>query len=490
MGASTVRPLNIKEVAVWHDEADVVVVGFGCAGASAAIGAREVGASAVIVERTGGWGGASAMSGGEIYMGGGTPVQTACGFEDSPENMLRFLTAATGPDADQAKLELYCHSSVDHFGWLVQCGVEFKHSFYAEPCWEPPTDDGLMFTGGENAYPFNEIAEPAPRGHIPRVPDKQPGERAAGLVLMTHLAKTVEDLGVSVRYNTISSRLIVTDDGRVVGVEATEFGERRSIRAHQGVVLAAGGFAYNEAMLGQHVPRFVGHEKVGPDTDDGGGIQMGLALGAAVRHMDAGQTAFPADPQLLYRSLLLNGRGQRFMNEDGYPGRVGQTALLTQGGATLMLYDDEINEQLFEAAGYRTTPTWVSDDLHELETLSGLPSGSLTATVDVFNRHAESGLDPLCHKAPQWLKPLSAPYGLLDLRSAPFRVFTTGGLSTSVDGEVRHVDGDLIAGLYAAGRTSSGVPAWGYLSGTSLGDGTFFGRRAGRAAGSQPSTAV
>jgi 3-oxo-5alpha-steroid 4-dehydrogenase len=106
----------------------------------------------------------------------------------------------------------------------------------------------------------------------------------------------------------------------------------------------------------------------------------------------------------------------------------------------------------------------------------------LTATVQQFNTAAADGEDPMCHKAARWLRPLTPPYGVLDLRGAAFFVFTTGGLHTSVRGEVLSLDGDPIPGLFAAGRTTSGVPAWGYCSGTSLGDATFFGRRAGQAA--------
>lgn len=473
------------DVTSWDLEADVVIVGYGCAGASAAIGATEVGADVIVLDRSGGWGGASAMAGGEIYMGGGTPIQQACGFEDTPEEMYKFLVAATGPDPDLAKLALYCERSVEHFNWLVQCGVPFKPSFYAAPCWEPPTDDGLVYSGGENAYPFNEIARPAPRGHVPQMSDKRSGERSAGWMLMKHLTATAEQNQTQIAYNMLSQRLVVASDGTVVGVEATEFGTRKLVHARRGVVLAAGGFVYNDEMLARHAPHFVGRNKVGTDTDDGRGIRMGLSVGAAVRHMDAGQTSIGVDPQLLFRSLLLNTHGHRFINEDTYPGRVGQTALFKQGGQTFMLYDDEINETMKAVAGYAPTATWVTEDLGELEREMGVPEGVLVATVEMYNKHAENGQDPVCHKAAKWLKPLRPPYGMIDMRQGSYAVFTTGGLSTTVDGEVRHIDGEEILGLYAAGRTSSGIPAWGYLSGTSLADGTFFGRRAGRAAGSR-----
>ncbi len=87
----------------------------------------------------------------------------------------------------------------------------------------------------------------------------------------------------------------------------------------------------------------------------------------------------------------------------------------------------------------------------------------------------------MLHKKAEWLKPIGTPVGAIDLR-ASCAGFTLGGLQTTLDSEVLHVSGEPIPGLYAAGRCTAGVAAWGYASGISLGDGSFYGRRAGRAA--------
>ena len=100
----TTQPGRAQLVRSWDAVADVVVLGFGCAGAAAAIAAAQVGGEVLLVERSGGAGGASALSGGWIYLGGGTPVQRACGFSDSAEEMERFLLVALGPEADEAKI--------------------------------------------------------------------------------------------------------------------------------------------------------------------------------------------------------------------------------------------------------------------------------------------------------------------------------------------------------------------------------------------------
>jgi hypothetical protein len=106
--AAPLAPRAIADVPSWEAEADVVIVGYGCAGASAAIEARQAGADVLVVERATAGGGASAMAGGEIYLGGGTAVQKACGFDDTPEAMYAYLMAATGPGPNQAKVEVYC----------------------------------------------------------------------------------------------------------------------------------------------------------------------------------------------------------------------------------------------------------------------------------------------------------------------------------------------------------------------------------------------
>ena len=120
----------------------------------------------------------------------------------------------------------------------------------------------------------------------------------------------------------------------------------------------------------------------------------------------------------------------------------------------------------------------------------GLPAGSLQATVDLYNRHAAAGEDPLFHKGPAWVRPLVPPIGAVDLRigAAPYAPFTLGGLETTVSGEVLDLAGAAIPGLFAAGRTTAGVCSFGYASGLSIGDSTMFGRFAGASAAAAPAS--
>lgn len=464
---------------------DVLVVGYGCAGASAALEAARAGASVRVVERFSGPGGTSALSGGELYLGGGTPVQQACGFQDTPEAMAAFLRAALGPAVDEDKLAAYVQDSVEHYGWLVECGVPFVPSLYDAPTWMPPTDDGLMWLG-ERSWPFHELAAPAPRGHRPAT------GHFGGWLLMDRLAAATAAAGATAVFDTTVDRLVVEQDGAVVGVQGRQYGEAVTHLARS-VVLTTGGFVDDDTMLAEHAPALLGKDKVSCGGEDGSGIRMAQALGAAVRHMSAGQVGFHAVPALMARGLVVDRHGHRFMNEDTYPGRIGQAALFTRDLDCWVILDEEGFEQVPEAERWGVQPHHVAGTVAELEALVDMPAGSLQDTVGQYNAAAARGEDPWFHKDRRWLRPLRAPFTAIDPRRS-FRgpndpplgpgaaVFTLGGLATDVDGHVLDQDGQPLPGLLAAGRATSGLAAWGYISGTSLGDGTFFGRRAGRTA--------
>ncbi|MFI7524063.1 FAD-dependent oxidoreductase [Nocardia salmonicida] len=482
---ASVRPQRADGVTTWDFEADVVIAGYGVAGAAAAIEAARAGADVLVLERTGGWGGAAALSGGFIYLGGGTPLQRALGFEDNPENMAAFLVAALGPGADKAKITDYCHGSVEHFEWLVDQGVSFKEEFWGEPGWEPPFDAGLMYSGGENAAPLNNIATPAPRGHLPRPPVGDTGDKGRGYMLMKPLTDTAESLGVRAEYDLRIQRLIVDDSDRVVGVVAKRFGALLNIRARQGVVLATGSFAYQHTMIEAYAPRLIGRPAAAIEEHDGIGIRIAQAIGADLAHMDATEVAFLADPQTLARGILVNARGQRYIPEDTYPGRIGHATLIQQDNQAYLVIDESALEQAYASEtstpSFRRPPDWAAESAAELESEMGFPAGALQSTIETYNRHAEHGMDPLLGKKPEWVRPIGTPLGAFDLRGHTAG-FTLGGLRTDLDSRVLHIDGDPIPGLFAAGRCTSGICAGGYASGTSLGDGSFYGRRAGRAA--------
>ena len=95
-------------------------------------------------------------------MGGGTPVQEACGYHDTRRRHVHVPHGRVRPGADEAKVRVFCAESVAHFHWLEAHGVPFKRSFYPEPSMEAPTDDCLVFSGGEDAYPFDRADAAGP----------------------------------------------------------------------------------------------------------------------------------------------------------------------------------------------------------------------------------------------------------------------------------------------------------------------------------------
>ncbi|WP_406385436.1 FAD-binding protein [Streptomyces sp. NBC_01618] len=160
-----------------------------------------------------------------------------------------------------------------------------------------------------------------------------------------------------------------------------------------------------------------------------------------------------------------------------------------------MIVDEEGYESVPEAERWGVLPQFVGETLAELEEELGMPAGALESTVGTYNRYAEEGQDSYFHKDARWLRPLQGPFAAIDPRlgfnpgesgntgaGTGVAGFTLGGLRTTVDGAVLDVSGTAVPGLFAAGRAASGIHGEGYISGTSLGDGTFFGRRAGVAA--------
>lgn len=474
--ASRIRPA--AEIQKYDLEADVVVVGLGAAGACAGIEACDAGSDVLVLERSSGGGGTSANSGGLIYMGGGTPVQHDCGFEDSVEEMFKFLMYASAPAACEEKIRPFCEESVAHFHWLEAQGVPFKRSFWEEPGMEPPTDDCLVYSGGENCHPFATVAKPAPRAH------KAQARHAAGAFIMQNLLSTVGKRPLRVETDTGAETLVQDENGRVVGLIARTAGTERAIRARRGVVMTAGGFIMNDEMVARHCPVLAAcnHKNATPN-DDGRAIRMSQAAGAGLARMHMGEVALPITiPNRLGRGIFVNSHGQRFINEDTYYGHIGLAALMHQDGDAWLLVDNEIYERNFIGS----EPAFVEETVADIARVAGFPPGALEATVALYNEHAARSEDPIFHKRREFTKPLTeAPFALIDARTSGtiYATFTLGGVETLPGGEVVNPDGRSIPGLYAAGRTAALFCGLGYPgSGISLADATFFGRWAGRSA--------
>jgi 3-oxo-5alpha-steroid 4-dehydrogenase len=487
---SPTLPHRLSDVQQWHMEVDIAIVGFGGAGGCAALEAADTGAQVAIFEVASASGGSTALSSAEIYMGGngGTRVQKACGFEDSTEAMFTYMMMAAGPQADEAKIRNYCENSKAHFEWLLELGVPFKDSFHKTRAIMCLTDDGLLYTGSEKAYPFSEHAKPAPRGHNLYIEGDN-----GGPLFMKIVTENVEQRdNIQVEYEIRALTLIADDQNQVHGLVIRKDGQELNVRARKGVILCAGGFVMNEDMVSKYAPKLAaGTEPIGNPGDTGSGILMGMGVGAAAINMHEGFISLPYyPPASITGGILINDKGQRLINEDVYHARLGNAILNDTAErhyfiVTVQQYGDYEQMNFMGAQVVGTGET-----VEELEEELQLPEGCLQATVKQYNRFAEKGEDPLFHKAAEWLEPLQPPLVALDVtpgRGTFWPYFTLGGLDTLPTGEVLTADRQVIAGLYAAGRTACGIVrrAEGYSSGMSVGDATYSGRLAGQAAASK-----
>jgi succinate dehydrogenase/fumarate reductase flavoprotein subunit len=474
--------IRAADVPAWTDEADIVVVGFGMAGACAAIEARAAGARVLVLERGSGVNGTTTAAAGHFYLGGGTPVQIACGFEDTAQDMYDHLTAVT-PDPVPEKIRLYCDGSVDHFHWLEAHGVPFDRSYYPYKSVVQPTRECLIWTGNEKVWPYRDQARPAPRGHKVSFD----GEEGGGALAARILAAKAEELGSRALFDIRVRALIADETGRIVGVRATRFEEVLFFRAKKAVMLAAGGFGMNQGMVAEYVPDLAPPTYVqGGPNDDGASILLGMSAGGDIRNMEKPFITCPFyPPEQLLKGILVNKFGKRFVAEDSYHSRTAIISREQPDGIAYLIVDQSIfayprfaemmNQQLVD--GWETIP--------EMEAGLGLPAGSLVETMGAYNFHAEGGEDPEFHKYPDWIAPLTnGAYAAFDLSvgKAVYTGFTLGGLAVSVDAEVLTAGVDPVPGLYAAGACASNIAqdSRGYASGTCIGEASFFGRRGGR----------
>lgn len=479
VSAAPAMALPRSSVPAWDEQVDVLVAGSGAAGTCAAIEARRAGASVRVLEALAVPGGSSTLSGGVVYAGGGTSLQRALKVEDSPEAMFNYLLRAGMAPPPRQKLQLYCEQSPEHFDWLVAQGVPYSEKMTTAKGL-PMGDESLYYSGSELAWPARDMATPAPRGHVPGIAGMNGGRR-----MMQVLHGQLRAEGVEPLTRCQMERLVVETDGRVTGAVVTRDGQRNYLRARRGVVLACGGFIHNSAMLKQYAPQLSRCSVPwGGAGDLGQGINMGIGVGAAALRMHEGFAIAPIyPPEEAIAGILVNGAGQRFIAEDAYHGMIGHSIAYQQQGRAYLLTD-----QTSSYAGPQDNFPLLaqSSSIGGLAGQLKLPAGALQNSVAYYNRYAGKGQDPMFNKARAYVRPLQKPpFKAWDISvdRAFFPAHTFGGLATDVDAAVINSFGEAIPGLFAAGRNTAGIPTAPYLgSGLSVGDATFFGRRAGRAA--------
>jgi 3-oxo-5alpha-steroid 4-dehydrogenase len=524
---------------------DVVIVGFGGAGACAAIAAAERGARVLVVDRSVG-GGATTLSAGVVYAGGGTRYQRAAGFEDTPENMFDYLRQEVGDAVDDETLRRFCEESVQRLTWLERHGARFAAALSDDNTPYSTDEAFLYFSGNERAYPYRLSATPAPRGHRQVTKGMD-----SGRALYRALRRSAEGLGVQFLPLTHAEEVMMAD-GRVVGLRcrtvidcnplllqhywrtaglrdklmnwipvvarAVPTGAARLWRrttevllAAPNVILAAGGFTFNRDMLLRYAPAFSGITPLGTQTDDGSGILLGTGVGGATEHLESvAACRFPSAPTAMREGVAVGLSGERIANEDLYCSAHADIMVRRFGGRGFLILDSDMWKRARAQLADQTAPRErlqlsivFGAEHRKAATLTGLaaelgisPSG-LLATVAAYNAAAESGREDPAHKSPALCRPLRCgPYYGIDISIRPSLAYfvpgmTLGGLRVDgASGEVLDEAGSPIHGLYAAGRTAAGICTNSYVGGLSLADCVFSGVRAGEHAAVRSLTGI
>ena len=459
----------------WTHEADVVIVGLGGAGSAAAVEALENGSSVCVLELAGRGGGATMLSGGLLYMGG-TALQERLGVEDSTENMLAYLTKACGPSADPQMLKLFAETSPELFDWLEAHGVTFEGDVLAEGH-QVVAPEGIVlnYSGNERAKEYAEVAHPVPRGHSPN---------GGGMAVIEALDAIVDEQA-QVLYETRGTELVQDADGRVVGVlgEGSD-GTPVAVHALKGVVLSCGAFTFNDELLANNHPyALIMGVRTGIPADTGDGIIMGMRVGAATKSLGtlSLQKHFYRFGTMPF-GIAVDYRGLRYMNEEGYGSWTGRDIIKVSPDKGYIIGDSTIVDDLADAFGFDdTTPVAHADTIEELAELVGLDPVALGETVERYNGMVAAGEDRDFYKSTDYLKVIAGqPFYAWDNSAPTVSFHTLGGLKINADAQVLDLTGNVIPGLYAAGRTSSGIYGEYPGSGSSIADCLTFGRIAGR----------
>ena len=489
---------------LWDYETDVVVVGFGGAGAAAAWEAGTAGAEVIILEKEEKAGGSTNICGGLITIGGGNALQKAAGFEDTVENFYNYLVASLGQGTDEKELRVFAEKSPEMYTWLTEkIGVVFKSG--VNPLWpEPPNyEAGLTCTGDEYSNDYVGKAVPVYRtGWVES--ELKPGQKD-GSGFFQPLLRAVNAIpNVKVMYQTPGEELVYDHDlQRVIGVKAKQNDKDIMIKARKAVILTAGGFGNNKEMVKTYCPAFIDIPALGTGADTGDGIRMAQAVGAAVRNMHFAFSTINATSYFtqagcaggpLSQGILVNQLGVRFVAEDHYHSWLAEYMLQNQIPdkyiPSYAVFDSKIMEDVPEnlREGLKNLIQAEANSFEELAKALGTPEGVLENTIRFYNSCAAKGVDVLFNKRKQFITPIEKP-PFYAAAIKPSVMFTTGGLRINTDARVLSAaTGEPIKGLYSAGRNASNVIAQQYGgSGMSVASCFVFGRIAGQKAAAEPS---
>lgn len=507
----------------WDEEADVIIVGYGLAGAVAAIEAANRGARVIILEKSQYPGGCSILAGGMVL----------CARD--AEDAEKYLSATQGGRVDESLIHSFAQDLVNNEEYLRKLAKPYNATVKTTKAHEPgeKNDSGYIplgypFPGYQTFYRAGITSLPGFNG-FPWVQKLSP----AGVNLMKIVFDSVEDRSVKIMLSTPAARLVTDTGGAVIGVIAHQDEKEIALKAHRAVILACGGFEQNEWMLKQYV-QGTPFYSMAPLTHTGDGILMAQKVGAALWHMwhihgsygfkfDEFPIAFrtpfsgPRNPRRTMAWIVVDKFGARYMNE--YPPAPQDTA-----HRPMEVFDPDMpgysripSYIIFDEAGRKQGPIaqplaigghgyeWSRDNLPELArgwilkeaSISRLAARlketrdnegrmepeTLEATVSQWNDIVKEGKDPL-RRPPGTMMPIAVP---------PFYAAPVWPIISNTQGGPQHDErqqtidafGQPIPGLYTAGELGS---FWShvYLLAGNLGECLSSGLTAGVNAAGEP----
>ncbi len=520
-------------------EYDVIVVGSGAAGLSAALAAAHGGARVIVLEKSRWLGGTTAMSGAGTWVPGNHHMKAA-GIEDSPEETVRYIKGAAPPGWEESEEELWqvlAEQSAPMLRFLEdETPLRFELVNHPDPYADLPggrpfgrmvsTTPLSKFLLGRwwnrvrasvktQIFTYRELVDGVLKNPVRGALGMAPtllwrlltARVGAGNALVVGLVRGCLDKGCHIELEAPVHRLVMDGDA-VAGVEATVGGERRTIRAARGVVLATGGFDWNRDLMAKYFP---GLDLTGaPDTNTGDGQVMAAEVGAELAHMDQAlispatfttyegrRHAQPLLETYAPHVILVNRDAQRFVGE-GSPAL--GVAIDERGpdGRQLHLpawriFDARYAKAMTLSMHFGSKEKGFirkADTIEALASQIGLDPAALRATVDRFNGWSKEGVDRDFHRGETvWERFYTKNRALGTVEQGPFyaapflyvSLGTKGGPRTDRYCRVLRPDRSVIGGLYCAGiAMASPIGTKSVGAGTTIGPCLTFGYVAGR----------
>ena len=438
---------------------DVVVVGAGGAGLSAAIEAYDAGAKVIVLEKMEIAGGNTNRASGGMNASE-TSVEKENGVEDSNDLFYEDTMKGGYEKNDPALVRYLVDHSAEAIDWLKSLGVNLT---------------GLSISGGQSAK----------RTHTPE------DGSAVGGYLVEHLVENLDDRGVEIVYNTKADAFITDADGKVTGVTAeTEDG---TVTYHaKSVVLATGGFGANEEMFTKYRPELEGYVTTNHAGATGDGIVMAEKIGAELVDIDQIQihpTVEQSTAELISESvrgsgaILLNQKGERFTNEMLTRDVVSANINALDEKYAYVFFDNQLRTSKKAIDKYVNKGIVTqADTLEELADELGMDIDALKKSIEDYNAVVRGEkADSLGRETGLEMEFNEAPY--YAIKVAPGVHHTMGGVKINTNTEVINTDENVIEGLYAAGEVTGGVHGANRLGGNAVADIVIFGRVAGQNAG-------